>query len=269
MDNCDTPDEMYTTAENLLAHMLKNHSIIRWTCDYCVCGTNEEGSTDENSRQFDTAQEWESHIASKHEDMIPVSQRTIFAELNKQPMIGPLSCPLCQFTTPSMDTKIDDHILQHMHEFALRALPEGAEGRVDQESDTSRVYGLLSHTRLDSADVAIARDYSIIAIHEVLDAIVSVWHLLPESETKSFLPKINPPSTLNMAAFELWHTKSRQLKEILDAFRFTSQDIMAWGDLNIRHEVMEVVKEINFVAETNIELPLFSQSKISSRLRVI
>jgi hypothetical protein len=65
VDDCETPDEMYLTAENLLGHMFEKDSVIRWTCDYCAYGSNDCKES--------TAQEWESLIAAEPGDIIPVS----------------------------------------------------------------------------------------------------------------------------------------------------------------------------------------------------
>ncbi|KAK6332695.1 hypothetical protein TWF730_004354 [Orbilia blumenaviensis] len=142
IDDCDTPDEMYATAENLLSHMLKKHSVTRWACDHCSYGTNEKEPARKSPQYFDTSQEWESHAATEHKDMIPVEQRAIFAELGKRPTIGPLSCPLCQFATESPDTRINDHILQHLHEFSLWALPDNAEERRTQRKLSRGAFGI-------------------------------------------------------------------------------------------------------------------------------
>jgi hypothetical protein len=253
MDDCDIPDEMYLTAESLLGHMLEKHSVIRWTCDYCAYGSNDNKES--------TAQEWESHIAAEHGDIIPVSQRAILAELNKRPMIGPLSCPLCQFTTESMDTKIDDHILQHLHEYALRALPDGAGETDDQESKTSQASGLLSHTQLNSVDAAIAREYPIITFEEVEDVMDNTWQFFSTWGITSLQPKLKLPLLSDDAATELWQTKSRRLKEILDTSKFISQDGMMWELPNIRDMAVEAVEEMNSAAVTNAQPPPINQGK--------
>jgi hypothetical protein len=262
IDDCDTPDEMYLTAESLLAHMLEKHSVTRWSCDYCAYGADKsKESADEELQQFDTAEEWESHIAAKHGDTIPVSQRAILAELNKQPMIGPLFCSLCPFTTMSMDMKIDDHILKHLHEFALRALPEGARETDDQGSKTSQASGLLSHTQSNSVDAAIAREYPIVTLQEVKYAMDNAWDLFSTSGTASPQPGLKWPLHSDAAATELWQTKSRQLKEMLDALKFIYQDNMRWEHPYILDVVVEAVDEMNSAAVANAQPLPFNQSK--------
>jgi len=270
MDNCDTADEMYLTAESLLAHMLERHSVIRWTCDYCAYDANKsKESTDEEPQQFDTAKEWESHIVAKHGDTIPFSQLATLGELNKRPMIGPLSCPLCQFTTDSMDTKIDDHILQHLHEFSLRALPEGAGETDNQGSKTSQASALLSHTQLNGVDAAIACEYPIVTLQEIEDAMNNVWHLFSITGSTSLEPGLKWPLHSDAAATELWQTKSRRLREILHALKFTSQNSMEWGHPDIRDVAVEAVVEMNSAAAANAQPFLFNQSKRFQQPRAI
>jgi len=86
-----------------------------------------------------------------HFDIIPAAQSHVFAELSKRRMIGPLCCPLCDFTTERMAVSIDDRILSHLHEFALRALPEnngelGDDGSSSSDIQLSSSTAALSYT---------------------------------------------------------------------------------------------------------------------------
>ena len=154
IDKCDTPYEMYLTGENLLAHMVDKHSSMRWTCDYCASKdkASKQRSTDA-PHEFSSAGEWEDHMGKAHSDRVTAHQRPILAELNKRPMMGPLACPLCDFAMETMDSKIDDHILRHLHEFALWALPESPGAMSDEKSKASQVSGTLSHTKATSGEV--------------------------------------------------------------------------------------------------------------------
>lgn len=155
VDDCETPFEMYLTAESLLAHMIAKHSCTRWTCDYCTTGTQtSDDANDGKAFEFTTDKAWQEHMEQFHSKLVPSDKRSMLVELNRRQMIGPLACPLCDtFKMESLDTKIDDHILQHLHEFALWALPEGAEGRDDDGSKVSQVSGTLSHTKTLKGDL--------------------------------------------------------------------------------------------------------------------
>jgi hypothetical protein len=100
--------------------------------------------------EFNSAEEWEAHIEEAHCDVIPAPQRPVLAELSKRQMIGPLACPLCDFSTGTMAANVDDHILKHLHEFSLWALPNGVGQPVDQGSTKFQVSSsasLLSYTK--------------------------------------------------------------------------------------------------------------------------
>lgn len=148
IDDCDTPDEMYLTTEALMAHTLDKHSLERWTCDYCASSTDvNEVSTSPELRAFETAKDWIDHIAKDHRDAMSPDAGTILADLNKRQMILPLSCPLCPFSVDYMDTRINDHILLHLHEFSLLALPEDAWGSGEKTTGTvSQASERLSYT---------------------------------------------------------------------------------------------------------------------------
>lgn len=148
VEGCGTPDEMYLTSETLLAHLLENHSSLRWICDFCVLSDDDINGFPAERREFCSAEEWEIHIGEAHGDRIKTLGRpelAELAELNERPMIGPLSCPLCDFATPNMSTKIDDHILQHLHEFSLWALPDRLDDEVANGSSESSATAMRSH----------------------------------------------------------------------------------------------------------------------------
>ncbi|CZR58258.1 uncharacterized protein PAC_08149 [Phialocephala subalpina] len=160
VEECNTPYEMYLTAEKLLAHMVEKHSSMRWTCDYCPSRdkSSEQRSTDA-PHEFTSAEAWVEHMEKVHSDRVTANQRSTLAELNKRPMMGPLACPLCDFVMENMGSKIDDHILQHLHEFALWALPEGPEAMSDEKSKASQASGTLSHTKAASGEVDLPLEY--------------------------------------------------------------------------------------------------------------
>lgn len=186
-ENCDTSEEMYLNSRDLLAHMLEKHSETRWTCDYCTydvesCSPDEgDGSqAPEKIRpHFASAEDWKSHVTAEHGDRVPGDQRDLVAELNKRQLIKAYPCPLCnqindEINGTSLQSEINSHTLTHLHEFALRSLPdvadEGDDQDGDQSSNASRVPGpALSHTSLTDEDKAIARDYATTGAEEVKD----------------------------------------------------------------------------------------------------
>ncbi|KAK6523152.1 hypothetical protein TWF694_006047 [Orbilia ellipsospora] len=240
---------MYATAERLLAHMLDKHSVIRWSCNYCVYDKGINGSSNGEPCRFDTSQEWNLHIAANHRDIVPFNQQGTLAELQKELTIGPLSCPLCQFTTEFADTKIDSHILQHLHEFSLRALPEGAEQNDDKESTTSRASGLLSHMQFEDVNAFDGEEQSIVTSRELQRSLNRARNLLPDilpSGESLLLPSlIFPLPDANNAEAENYQSKVYKLKCILDglinAIQMNDTDILP----DLSDMASEAITEIN------------------------
>jgi hypothetical protein len=160
-----------------------------------------------------------------------------------------------------MDTKIDDHILQHLHQFALRALPGGAGETNGKGSKMSQASGLLSHTQLNSLDTAIAREYPIVPLEEVKDAMDNAWHLFLTWGVTSLKPRIELPLHSDVTATELWHTKSRKLKDIWSSR--SSCEAIRRELPGIRDMVVEAVDEMNSVTVTFAQPPAIAQSKDS------
>ncbi|KAI7775985.1 hypothetical protein LA080_006011 [Diaporthe eres] len=147
VEGCSTPDEMYLTSETFLAHLIEEHSSLRWVCDFCALGDTTKGHPRVH-HDFLSAEQWEMHIQEAHGHRVKGIQQAELAELaelNKRPMIGPLSCPLCDFAMPNMSSKVDRHIFQHLHEFSLRALPEPAKNGDTNGSIASGVTVMPSH----------------------------------------------------------------------------------------------------------------------------
>ncbi|KAK4167717.1 hypothetical protein QBC43DRAFT_311328 [Cladorrhinum sp. PSN259] len=153
-EECDTPDEMHLTAQSLVAHTIENHGVERWACDYCLSQSTATGlgRTSDHQAVFETAEDWAAHINTLHPNKIPQTKLPTFMKINKRVMLEPMGCPLCEYVCESefATSTIDDHILQHLYEFALRALPDGNndDESNDELSKLSQQSGSLSHTKL-------------------------------------------------------------------------------------------------------------------------
>jgi hypothetical protein len=213
VDNCGPPDEMYLTAEKLLAHMLEKHSVERWTCDYCAypAGVKTETSTSTPRQFFQTAEDWTKHIAAMHGDLIAPQERSILVDMNKRRLIGPLSCPLCGFVSDSLTAVIDDHILSHLHEFALRALPDAVDDSLDEiESRITQVHSVLSHTQ--SADNATDElQYPAISFEDLSQAMHDLKLLRPHQTDWV----IAAPPDSDKAAIEVWQARAGRLHAMI------------------------------------------------------
>ncbi|CAI7601643.1 unnamed protein product [Penicillium glandicola] len=272
-DDCDTPNEMYLTSADLSNHMFEKHSVMRWRCDFCSFDVAEGVmSADELPVIFDNAGDWVSHIAGKHVDNVLPNEYTILSEANKLPMLEPMPCPLCEHGPDGMVTEIDDHILDHLHEFSLMALPESV-GHQDheQKSQISPVTGVLSHTKLDPEDQALIRQYPDATFNQVKEGLDNIWRSLLYSQELANPMLLNKPPHLNLAAVELWKSKAIKTLALLEASQqhnpyekdwTLQQDNLHEEDWNI-HRVTIRIEEMNCAAEPISRLQTVDKSKAS------
>lgn len=161
MEDCSNDNEMYSKADQLLAHMKTRHSLTKWACNPCSTNTKQASESDPSDPQilifFDSAESWQAHTEKEHGNLGPAPQRDILTELSQRQLIGPLECPLCKSEPTEPRTGIDEHILKHLHEFALLALPGDAAPANEKESSAFQVSSsasLLSYTK-DSWTVSV------------------------------------------------------------------------------------------------------------------
>jgi hypothetical protein len=154
MEECSNDNEMYSKADQLLAHMKTRHSLTKWACNPCSTNTKQASESDPSDPQilifFDSAESWQAHTEKEHGNLGPAPQRDILTELSQRQLIGPLKCPLCKSEPTEPRTGIDEHILKHLHEFALLALPGDAAAANEKESSAFQVSSsasLLSYTK--------------------------------------------------------------------------------------------------------------------------
>lgn len=119
-DNCETPNDMYSTSDELFKHMRNQHYVNYWVCTHCA-----SRRTTKQSFVFELLEEWESHMKTEHKAAVVPSQLPSLAKVSQRRMLGRLDCPLCGYTTDVTQSTLDGHIAQHLHGFALRCLPSG------------------------------------------------------------------------------------------------------------------------------------------------
>jgi hypothetical protein len=157
MEECSNDDDMYLKADQLLAHMTAKHSCTKWMCNPCWMNakqTSEADQSDQSEPQvlvfFDSAESWQAHTEKEHGNLGSALQRDVLTKLSKRQLIVPLECPLCESEPTKLSTGIDEHILKHLHEFALRALPGDAGPTNEEESTAFQIASsasLLSYTK--------------------------------------------------------------------------------------------------------------------------
>jgi hypothetical protein len=225
MEHCDTPDEMYLTTESLLSHMLEKHSMIRWACDYCAFKTNTSKDTTKHDREyFDSAEIWMKHMGMKHGKIATAAERITLAGLNERRVIPQLSCPLCPFVVESIDTKIHDHILLHLHEFSLLALPDDAWGAGETSTGTaSHASDELSHTQEMRADISMPLAHPEATVGALLQSI-RTSNLLDVAGNRVGATLRAIPDWTTAAAKELWIRDVSKYRDSLDAIQSISQE---------------------------------------------
>lgn len=119
-DNCSIPDEMYVTSNALMQHFRTEHGVRCWICDHCSMQTSDPASF-----IFKTFDEWATHMSNFHHDIFSKIQPIALSEICTRVMLPPVSCPLCGYSTCHPSAVLDEHVTQHLHNFALNSLPWG------------------------------------------------------------------------------------------------------------------------------------------------
>ncbi|KAI0530442.1 hypothetical protein GGR58DRAFT_518468 [Xylaria digitata] len=255
IDGCETPYELCLTTENLLAHMMEKHSSTCWTCNVCSSGHwATGGSLTPTQHDFWGAEAWEDHVKKAHSDRIKVAQLPVLAELSKRSVIGPLSCPLCDFSTDAMDSKINDHILQHLHEFSLRALPEISDPVADERSKVSQVSGSLSHVRdMEHADQR-PLEYPIAKRTQLAADLERLWAFYPSSSLKELMARITGPtvSSADSAAVEFWGFHLLKVSSVLEIINLSTDGVDSMDSMDSMDITMEMITNIIDHASINI-----------------
>jgi hypothetical protein len=129
-EDCESPDEMYLTSDEFLKHVRDQHGVVHWVCDYCASKSEAY-----HPYIFKSIEDWEYHIEKKHNAAFLPSQLPSLANVSQQRMVEPLACPLCGDAAEHPQLNLDNHIVQHMHEFSLRCLPWGTGGNEKDSVD--------------------------------------------------------------------------------------------------------------------------------------
>ncbi|KAM5442400.1 hypothetical protein MferCBS31731_002278 [Microsporum ferrugineum] len=112
-DDCPTPHILYSTRRDWENHVKTEHRPNRWICPIC----NHAGAI------FSGLEAFTVHMQNQHADVLPMDGVETLLHWSAMTSYGLTCCPLCD-SSGSLDApELIDHILQHTHDFALRALP--------------------------------------------------------------------------------------------------------------------------------------------------
>ncbi|KAM0342917.1 hypothetical protein ACHAPU_009121 [Fusarium lateritium] len=132
-DQCPNSDEFFATKDQWVQHITSRHTVDRWLCDECTFrGDSEEELI------LNTEQEWERHMNTCHLEQR--SQLALLSSISKRKVPELAKCPLCVRPTGYVRPDNDEHIAQHLHSWALRALPWTFDAE-NQDSDSNAIAG--------------------------------------------------------------------------------------------------------------------------------
>lgn len=140
LEDCPSPDDLYGSRKDWETHMQKIHSADKWICYVCT----------QTPQIFETAVEYETHLLESaiHADTFTEDQLPFLVEDGRTPTMPDFkTCPLCNWSERHAEfdelpgqqspihnlktTNIQDHVAEHLHSFALQALPDLKEGDAD------------------------------------------------------------------------------------------------------------------------------------------
>ncbi|KAF5013176.1 hypothetical protein FDECE_806 [Fusarium decemcellulare] len=116
--DCDSPDTMYVTTTEWKKHIKDSHSEARWICDPCWLDSDDPGQY-----EFLCQEDWCDHTVTEHRDEFEDDDLLDLAEASQRTVIPYVRCPLCYEDTALLHPETDKHLAEHLHSFALQALP--------------------------------------------------------------------------------------------------------------------------------------------------
>ncbi|KAF3000402.1 hypothetical protein E8E14_001436 [Neopestalotiopsis sp. 37M] len=140
-EQCPLAEEMYLTSEELISHVHEHHARKMWACDFCLPNASET-----DLYVFESPIEWQKHVQQSHRDSVLVQQLPSLARFSERQVMQAMSCPLCAYIPVGIQSTVDQHILQHLHEFALRSLPSRDDPGTDGSISDDTVCGLSTNT---------------------------------------------------------------------------------------------------------------------------
>ncbi|KAJ4122725.1 hypothetical protein NW768_010166 [Fusarium equiseti] len=112
IEDCPKPKLLFNTRREWEAHVQTDHGS-QWTCPLC-----EDVET-----SFLSEKDIVQHFEDEHHDAIEQFEVSNLLDWSKSPRMGISTCPLCSSFGREDSPEIIDHVLKHVYEFSLRALP--------------------------------------------------------------------------------------------------------------------------------------------------
>jgi hypothetical protein len=168
-DECETPFEIYSSSKEWLSHMRSQHCM-RWHCFF----TSHEPSF------FQSPGALEQHLREIHAGQFSSEEMSFLVENSSHPSLSVIEqCPFCQETAENTE----EHVAQHLIQFALRSLPWS-------EDDCSSSHPSQSSHSVSSAET----DRDEYGMPEVRNEDWDAWEDEFQAERSPFT-ELGPPST--------------------------------------------------------------------------
>ncbi|EHK23943.1 uncharacterized protein TRIVIDRAFT_127290, partial [Trichoderma virens Gv29-8] len=133
-DNCSSPNQLYQSRHDWVAHMKQEHWV-SWSCVFGCSGS------------FDTQESFKGHLATVHGQSSKSTDLQVVANLCRFPtetnIVG--MCPLCLEYHIESSKRYQSHVGDHLERLALFVLPHTVYDDSDEESDGNESHSAKSH----------------------------------------------------------------------------------------------------------------------------
>ncbi|KAH7022128.1 hypothetical protein EDB80DRAFT_1714 [Ilyonectria destructans] len=112
IEECPVPNLLFSTRKEWEGHVKADHRV-QWHCPLC----------EEHDLVFQAEEEIVNHLEAQHPDDVRHLTLSTLLPWSETQHMGIASCPLCSSFGREDSPEIVDHVLRHVYEFSLRALP--------------------------------------------------------------------------------------------------------------------------------------------------
>ncbi|PVH85656.1 hypothetical protein DL98DRAFT_36068 [Cadophora sp. DSE1049] len=195
------------------------HSSDKWMCYDCS----------DKPQIFDSPVEYERHLleSSNHADSFTAAQLPLLVEDGKTPVVPNFEkCPICQWSERHADfednfgkqsnmghsraIKIDDHVAEHLHSFALQALPDLDDNDTDSlQLSIGSVENNLRLLKKDDVDIQYSLSDRKFAYEDLCERLQQMYDILRDP-----LPEDIATIMSHRHLGQHWIPSSRQMETI-------------------------------------------------------
>ncbi|KAL8296208.1 hypothetical protein RB600_001615 [Gaeumannomyces tritici] len=207
-EDCPTPEDMYLSTDELTRHAIQAHGVSYWVCGHCSVQQPPEGRA---QAILESPEAWKAHVGSHHPGIIEENQLLALCNLSHRTFIPPIPCPQCEHYSGLPTATFDDHIADHLHAFALLALPWSKwpnSNDIDQPTRSAASGQVANRSDFEDDDEDLDNENSAITMAETL---------LPKARLLGKLPETDRP-------FSHWLRGLWEVQDTLEALMNSSLD---------------------------------------------